>query len=81
VVVVHEELISCLQTSTKYALFEVYEAILDGFDTPCDSIVCLFADTKCEFGEIEKSMINFSNGAENSISDIWLSENWTCMKL
>jgi hypothetical protein len=37
-------------------LGEVDKAMLHGFDTPCDSILCLLTFTKVELGEIDNAM-------------------------
>jgi hypothetical protein len=46
----------CLLASTKYDLFEVYKAMLHGFNNACGRIVCLLADPKCDFVDIKTAM-------------------------
>jgi hypothetical protein len=46
-----------LLASTKYEMAEDDKAMFHGFDTPCDRIVCLLADPKCDLDEVEDAMI------------------------
>jgi hypothetical protein len=47
------------------------------FDTPCDRIVCLLADKKCDFGAIEKEMFQVVEWHLELNICIWLSQNAT----
>jgi hypothetical protein len=40
----------------KLRLGYVDKSMFLGLETTCDMIVCLLADPKCDFGEIEKTM-------------------------